>query len=98
MADFSRKADNEWQWQQGRKTHSVRYFPTTKRLVWSAWQDTSEGPRFDEGYAQTVDNFLQDGVPGREPPPALIAELQSALQTQPASTKGPLAWLRRGGR
>lgn len=95
MADFTRKSDTEWQWQKKQKTCSVRYFPTTQRLIWSGWRDTPDGPLFEQGFAQAVQNFLQAGAPeGHEPPETLVQQLQEALQAETQTKSGLFGWLR----
>lgn len=94
MADFVRKSDTEWEWQQGKKTCSVRYFPSTKRLIWSGWRDTPDGPTFEQGFAQPVQNFLQAGVPDREPPQALLDDLRRTLEAEMQPKRGLFGWLR----
>ena len=80
--EYTRKSATEWEWQEGRKTHSVRYFPETGRLIWSGWLQTSEGPVFDNGVAQTDAAFLADGVAHidkHKPPTALLDDLRALL-------------------
>lgn len=90
MTDFTRKSDTEWTWLRGQKTLSVRYFPSTERLIWSGWVDTPDGPLFDEGFAQPVQNFLQDGAPPHmeDIPQSLLDALKSALTEQTQSAQG----------
>lgn len=84
MTEFTRKSANEWEWSQGNKHHSVQVFMTTQRLIWSGWMKTSNGPVFDPGFTQPVQNFREVGVPeGYDPPDALIDEVRSALDAMP---------------
>lgn len=97
MADYQQKSSNEWTWQRGTHHHSVRYFKSTGKLIWSGWTDTSNGPVFEEGYTQTVENFLQQGVPHLTPPQALLDDLATAFREQQAKkSSGLFAWFKRG--
>lgn len=97
--DYTRTSATEWQWTRGNKHHNVRYFPKTGRLIWSGWVQTGDGPLFDEGFAQPVENFLQEGidhierVADRQPPPALLAELRATLSEPPRQSRNWLGWL-----
>ncbi|MGJ3238677.1 MAG: hypothetical protein ACFE0Q_08230 [Anaerolineae bacterium] len=97
MSDFQRISANEWQWQKGSRHHSVRYFPSTDKLIWSGWADTSNGPVFEQGYTQSVADFLQDGVPHLTPPQVLLDELHTALSEHMADKTSSkwFGWLTR---
>ncbi len=96
MPDYKRISKTEWQWQQGAKHYAVRYFPGTGRLIWSGWVPTGEGSMFDEGIAQEVSDFLENGVTHHDPPPELLADLRTALQESQPKRRGLFGWLRRG--
>jgi hypothetical protein len=79
-ADYQQTAPAEWRWRDDTRQRSVRLFASTRRLIWSAWVETSEGPVFDDGIAQDVDLFLQTGAPlGINVPPDLIALLRRKI-------------------
>lgn len=82
MNDFERRSEYEWIWQVGSKFQSVRYFAKTNRLIWSGWINTENGPAFDTGVAQTVDDFLTEGVSHITPPPALTESVRAYLLKQ----------------
>lgn len=93
MSDtFTRKSANEWEWQQGNKFYSVRYFSSTKRLIWSGWTQTNNAPEFDAGYVQSAEDFLASGAPEtHNPPQALLDDLREALsQIEEAPKRGGL--------
>lgn len=95
---YTRKSATEWEWQQGRKTYSVRYFPATGRLIWSGWMQTSEGVVFDEGIAQTADAFLAEGtahIEKHELPVALLDELRNVLNQAQKSDQAQLNLFKR---
>lgn len=94
---YTRPSATEWAWREGRKTHSVRYFPQTQRLIWSGWMPTSDGPVFDEGYAQSVEDFLANGISNRTPPPALLDELRETV-TRASGQSQRSIWSRFFGR
>ncbi|MEM9955902.1 MAG: hypothetical protein AAF846_30160 [Chloroflexota bacterium] len=97
MASYTKKSASEWTWQKGSRHHSVRYFESTNKLIWSGWADTSNGPVFEEGFTQSVENFLQDGVPHLNPPADLLADLETALQENTTKqSSGLFAWFKRG--
>jgi hypothetical protein len=80
MAAYTRKADkHEWEWQSGNKHHAVRYFLETQTLVWSGWMFTSNGPVFEQGHKQTVDDFLVNGITHKSAPPELLEELRATI-------------------
>lgn len=78
-APFERRSDTEWTWQMAGRNYSVRVFAATRRLIWSSWAETSEGPVFDDGFAQATDRFLAGEVP-RPAPPELVAALMEYLK------------------
>lgn len=97
MTNYTRKSNTEWEWQQGNHHRTVRYFVSTDKLIWSGWTDTSNGPVFEEGFAQPVENFLQGGISHIDVPDDLLNELRSVLsQAKPKAKKGFLSWLNKG--
>lgn len=93
MTSYQQKSTNEWAWQTSTKQHSVRYFKSTQKLIWSGWIDTSQGTEFEAGFAQPVQNFLQDGAPDHlTVPDELEADLKLALTQQQKQPK--ISWLK----
>ena len=93
---YKKLSTTEWTWQKGTRHHSVRYFESTQKLIWSGWADTTNGAVFEEGYTQSVENFLQDGVSHLSPPEDLVNDLRQALEKH--STKkssGLFSWFKR---
>ena len=99
MTTFKRLSHHEWTWQTGIKHHAVRYFPNTKRLVWSSWMTMGDAPSFEDGHAQTADDFLETGQTYGEPPQALLDELRATLgvstEEEAPKRKGFFGWMRK---
>ncbi len=86
---FQQSAPAEWRWHGDTRQRSVRLFASTRRLIWSAWVETSEGPVFDDGIAQDFDGFLQTGPPpGVDVPPDLVALLRGKLDPRAGGRRG----------
>lgn len=96
MSDYKRISQTEWQWEQGTKHYAVRYFPRTGRLIWSGWVPTGDGSLFDEGIAQEVSDFLENGAVSHTPPDALLDDLRDVLRAAQPERRGLFGWLRRG--
>lgn len=78
---FTRVSETEWRWAAEGRNYSVRAFPDTGRLIWSSWANTSDGPVFDDGFAQPYAAFLAGNVP-RPAPPELIAAVKAYLSAK----------------
>jgi len=80
MTDYLCTAPTEWTWQDDQRHHAVRLFKSTRRLIWSAWAETENGPVYDDGISQTYDAFTTQGAPDHlHVPPELAALLRQAL-------------------
>ena len=94
MATYQQKSATEWTWQTATKNHSVRYFKSTQKLIWSGWIDSSQGTVFEDGFAQPVQNFLQAGAPDHIiVPDDLEADLKQGLRDQ--NIKSKKNWFKR---
>ncbi|MEL6527712.1 MAG: hypothetical protein AAFQ07_18580 [Chloroflexota bacterium] len=82
MATVERKSATEWEWHSGNRHRTVRYFPSTGKLIWSGWTDTSNGPVFEEGYRQSVEDFLANGVSQVSPPDEILNGLREMLEAE----------------
>jgi hypothetical protein len=78
--NYRQTSANEWQWQEGSKTYSVRVMPATASLIWSAWAQVGDAPVFEPGHKQAFTTFLKDGSGPYPAPAALLAELRAALE------------------
>ncbi|MGB7340096.1 MAG: hypothetical protein WBC91_14465 [Phototrophicaceae bacterium] len=88
MTSYQQKSATEWTWQTNTKHHSVRYFESTQKLIWSGWVESSQGTVFEDGFAQPVQNFLQDGAPDHiNVPESLVVDLKIALSKQQEKPK-----------
>lgn len=86
----------QWEWKQGNKHYSVRYFKNTGKLIWSGWINSADGPLYDEGRSQPVDKFLAGGAPIDYDLPDDIAEaMRQALAPSPRKTSGLFNWFKR---
>ncbi len=77
---YRRTSANEWQWQEGSKTYSVRVMPGTKSLIWSAWVQVGDAPVFEPGHKQAIAAFLEQGEGPYDAPAALLDELRAVLE------------------
>jgi hypothetical protein len=89
-----RKSSYEWTWQEGAQNCAVRVFPVTRRLIWSSSVDTSDGPVFDAGIAQTYKQFLR-GDPPPYSVPSIILDDVRALVAYEDRKRGLFGWLRK---
>jgi hypothetical protein len=88
-----KREGSTWEWSEGARGYSVRVFANTKRLIWSSWVSTAEGPQFDDGFAQPIEAFLAgEGTPFPVPE-AIRAELEAHLKelNQPKSRSNRIA-------
>lgn len=77
---YQRVSDSEWRWEDAGRNRSLRLFASTRRLIWSAWVDSLEGPVYEDGLAQTYEVFLAEGPPsGVGLPQALDQEIHATL-------------------
>lgn len=94
MTTVERKSATEWEWHAGNRHRTVRYFPSTGKLIWSGWTDTSNGPVFEEGYSQSAEDFLANGIAQVSPPDTLLAELRTSLEAEIEKQNRPPLWKR----
>ncbi|HVU11739.1 MAG TPA: hypothetical protein VHD90_10685 [Phototrophicaceae bacterium] len=87
-----RRSQTEWEWQDGAKHYAVRAFIGTRRLIWSSWVETRGAPVFDEGFAQTFEEFkrgepLDDRRSHVAPPQTVLDALHALIASadQPKS-------------
>lgn len=76
---FERRSETEWAWQIEGRNYNVRAFPSTRRLIWSSWAETSKGNVFDDGFAQPYERFLAGDLP-RPAPPELVQAITAFLK------------------
>jgi len=79
MNEYIQKSATEWEWKQGEMHFCVRLVPQAGELIWAWWMLTSHGPVIDRGFAQTVEEFLEEGVLRRSPPVALLDALRTSI-------------------
>jgi hypothetical protein len=75
MADVQRVSATAWEWRVENKGFGVRVFASTRKLIYSSWTDSAEGPRFNNGVAQTFDHFLAGKPPPFDVPQGVLDEL-----------------------
>ena len=90
---------NQWDWQNGRTSYSVRLFPDSQTLIWSVWTGGSEGPQFGDGIRQTFDRFLEVGVPDKRTVPddlvtTIEARITAIRASKPDQKRGWRFWKR----
>jgi hypothetical protein len=66
--------------------YGVRVFTTTRKLIYSSWTDTPFGPQFDDGTAQTFDQFLAGQAAPFALPDEVLSEIRALIQL--SSKKG----------
>jgi hypothetical protein len=71
---------HQWEWQDGAKWRSVRFFPSTRRVIWSSWTNVGGVPVYDDGIAQPVERLLAGEAPPVSVPPDLLEELLAAIK------------------
>lgn len=76
---YRRVNPRQWEWQDGTKWRGVQLFTSTRRVIWSGWTNTADGPVFDEGIAQSFDALLAGEAPPVNTPPNLLDELKKAV-------------------
>jgi hypothetical protein len=87
--------ETRWEWQDGGRWHAVEAFQRTRRLIWSSWVERPDGPAFDDGFAQTFEQFLGGELPPVSVPSAVIEPLRAALTPEPRR-RSVFGWFRRG--
>ncbi len=66
-------------WQANGRHFRVQMFASTRRLIWSSWVETSDGPVYDDGFAQPFDAFLRGELPPHDPPEDVRAWLREQI-------------------
>jgi hypothetical protein len=70
----------QWEWQAPNgKWHSVQLFASTRRVIWSGWTNSGDGPVFDEGIAQSFERLLSGEAPPVPIPDGLLDVLKKAM-------------------
>jgi hypothetical protein len=94
--EYHRVSATEWTWARDGKQFSAHIFPQTRRVVWAAWVETGEGPRFDPGFSQTYDSAMISPAPGYDPPPGVMDEINAAIKKSAASGRSRRLFGRQG--
>lgn len=63
MTDVRPVSDTPWEWRVGNKGFGVRVSASTRKLIYSNWTDTPDGPIFNGGVAQIFDQILTEDAP-----------------------------------
>lgn len=87
-AAFHQTEADKWEWQNGAKFYSVRLFPRQGTLIWAGWTNSIEGPRFDSGMSQSIDDFLTHGPVNHAAPEALVEAIRAAIEQEHNNSRG----------
>jgi hypothetical protein len=74
-----RPSETRWEWQDGVWWRAVQIFPATRKLIWSSWVERPEGLTFDDGFAQSFEQFLEGAPAPVTTPPQVLDELRAAI-------------------
>ncbi|MCC6614930.1 MAG: hypothetical protein IT320_15730 [Anaerolineae bacterium] len=86
MDDYRRTSPTEWTWHDDDRQRAVRLFNSTRRLIWSGWVETDNGPVYDDGISQSYDAFALQGAPDHlHVPPELVDLLRQRLSQDDAN-------------
>lgn len=76
-------SESRWEWQDGDRWYGVQLFHSTRRLIWSSWTERPDGPAFDDGFAQTFEQFGAGEPPPVPTPPQVVDEVRAAVTAVP---------------
>lgn len=86
---YQQTSDTGWEWEIDGRFYGVRAFSRTQKIVWSAWRETGEGPKYQPGTSQSFVEFLHDGPPADYAPPQPLLD---ALHKSIAPNRGKRRW------
>lgn len=81
MTDVQRVSPSAWEWHVGHKGYGVRVFASTRKLIYSSWTDTPEGPLFSDGISQTFNQFRAGEIPPFDLPQEVVNGLHDWLKS-----------------